>query len=58
MSALLDFLSMGGYAFYVWGSYVVTFALLGFEILALQRRKKALLRRRRVPDILYPKDKT
>ena len=46
MSALLDFLAMGGYAFYVWGSYVVTFAFMGFEIVALKRRRKALLRRR------------
>lgn len=46
MSALMDFLAMGGYAFYVWGSYVVTFAFMAFEIVALQRRKKALLRRR------------
>ena len=46
MNALSDFLSMGGYAFYVWGSYGVTFAFVGFEILALQRRKKALFQRR------------
>ena len=46
MSALLDFLAMGGYAFYVWGSYVVTFAFMAFEIIALKRRRKALLRRR------------
>ena len=46
MNALSDFLSMGGYAFYVWGSYGVTFAFMGFEILALQRRKKALFQRR------------
>lgn len=45
MSAFLDFLAMDGYAFYVWGSYVVTFALMAFEIIALKRRKKALLQR-------------
>lgn len=45
MSAFLDFLAMDGYAFYVWGSYVVTFALMAFEIISLKRRKKALLRR-------------
>lgn len=57
MSALSDFLSMGGYAFYVWGSYIVTFAFMGFEILALRRRKKALLRRRTRPGVLHLKDK-
>ena len=46
MSALLDFLAMGGYAFYVWGSYVVTFTFMAFEIVALKRRRKALLQRR------------
>ena len=46
MNALLDFLAMGGYAFYVWGSYVVTFAFMAFEIIALKRRRKALLQRR------------
>ena len=49
MSALWDFLAMGGYAFYVWGSYVVTFAFMAFEIIALKRRKKALLQRRARP---------
>ena len=57
MSALSDFLSMGGYAFYVWGSYIVTFAFMGFEILALRRRKKALLRRRTRPGVLHLEDK-
>lgn len=45
MSAFLDFLAMDGYAFYVWGSYVVTFALMAFEVIALKRRKKAVLQR-------------
>jgi heme exporter protein CcmD len=29
---------MGGYAFYVWGSYAVTFALLAFESYAVLKR--------------------
>ena len=38
-----EFLAMGGYAFYVWGSYAVTFALLALEaVLLLRRHKKAL----------------
>ena len=46
MSALSDFLAMGGYGLYVWGSYGVTFVFMAFEIVALQRRRKALFQRR------------
>ena len=35
-----DFLAMGGYAFYVWGSYGMTFALLALEVLLLLKRRK------------------
>ena len=35
-----DFLHMGGYAFYVWGSYGVTFALLAVEVVLLVKRKR------------------
>jgi heme exporter protein D len=35
-----DFLHMGGYAFYVWGSYGVTFALLAIEVFVLMKRKR------------------
>jgi len=35
-----DFFAMGGYAFYVWGSYGVTFALLAIEIFVLMKRKR------------------
>lgn len=38
-----DFLAMGGYAFYVWGSYAVTAALMAAEIVAVRRRKRAAL---------------
>ncbi|MBV8033286.1 MAG: heme exporter protein CcmD [Betaproteobacteria bacterium] len=34
------FLEMGGYAWYVWGSYGVTFALLLTEIIVLARRAR------------------
>lgn len=37
-----DFFSMGGYALYVWGSYVVSLLAIGGEILLLLRRKKFL----------------
>ena len=36
-----DFLSMGGYALYVWGSYLVTLLAIGSEVLLLVRRKKS-----------------
>jgi heme exporter protein D len=39
------FFSMGGYALYVWGSYGVTFVLLGVELLLLLKRKRDLARR-------------
>ena len=34
------FFSMGGYGFYVWGSYGVTFALLAIEVVLLMKRKR------------------
>jgi heme exporter protein D len=36
---------MGGYAFYVWGSYGVTAALLLLEVALLMRRRRTLLGR-------------
>ncbi|MDX6443857.1 MAG: hypothetical protein QOH71_931 [Blastocatellia bacterium] len=39
------FFSMGGYALYVWGSYGVTFILLGAEVLVLLKRKRDLARK-------------
>jgi heme exporter protein D len=35
-----EFLAMGGYAFFVWGSYGVTFALLALEVVLLAKRHK------------------
>ncbi len=35
-----EFLAMGGYALYVWGSYGVTFALLALEVCFLRKRAK------------------
>lgn len=40
-----DFFAMGGYGFYVWGSYIVTlFCILG-EILFLRSRRRTLYKR-------------
>jgi heme exporter protein D len=37
-----EFINMGGYGFYVWGSYGVTFVLLAAELIMLRARKKRL----------------
>lgn len=38
-----EFFSMGGYGVYVWGSYGIAAALIGFESwLTLRRRQRAL----------------
>jgi len=42
-SSLTDFLAMGGYGQYVWGSFLVTAAVMAGEVLALrQRRRRAI----------------
>ncbi len=38
-----DFVAMGGYALYVWGSYGVTLGLMVTEIVLLMLRKRSLL---------------
>lgn len=38
-----DFLAMGGYALYVWGSYAVVFGLLAMEIVLLISRKRSIM---------------
>ncbi len=38
--SLDNFLAMGGYGLYVWGSYVVTFALIAAELITLRRRRR------------------
>jgi len=40
-----DFFAMGGYAFYVWGSYVVTAVLMIAEVILVMRRHRATLAR-------------
>jgi len=35
-------LSMGGYGFYIWGSYLVSLIAIVWEIVSLKQRKKAL----------------
>jgi heme exporter protein D len=50
-SSWSDFFSMGGYALYVWGSYGVTFLLLGAEVLALLKRKRTVARIRQPREL-------
>ena len=38
------FFSMGGYGFYVWGSYLVSLVAIGAEVFFVLRRKKNLVR--------------
>jgi heme exporter protein D len=37
-----DFIHMGGYGFYVWGSYFFTALCIAIELLVLRLRGKAL----------------
>jgi heme exporter protein D len=34
--------SMGGYGFYVWGSYLIALVAMGAEVLSLVKRSKKL----------------
>jgi heme exporter protein D len=40
-----EFLAMGGYALYVWGSYAVTLVVLIGEIVALVMRRRGVIER-------------
>jgi heme exporter protein D len=42
-----EFFSMGGYALYVWGSYLVTLIVMGGEVLLLLRRRNLLRAQKR-----------
>lgn len=47
-----DFVAMGGYGFYVWGSYLVSAVLIVAEILALRMRRRAAEQARQVQMLL------
>lgn len=51
-NSLSEFISMGGYGPYVWGSYIVTFVLLTAEIIMLRARKRKLAQSQRVTQIV------
>ena len=43
MSSWAQFFEMGGYAFYVWGSFGVALLLMTVEVILLRRRRRVLL---------------
>lgn len=43
-SSVSEFLNMGGYGFYVWGSYLVALICVAGEIVLVFNRKRTLLR--------------
>jgi heme exporter protein D len=42
--ALVAFLAMGGYAFYVWTSFVITALAIAIETVAVRARLRAAMR--------------
>jgi len=42
-SSVHDFLRMGGYGLYVWGSFGVTALLMALEVLFARQRQRALM---------------
>jgi heme exporter protein D len=50
--SLDDFIAMGGYGFYVWGSYLVTAVVIIAEILMLRARRRAIEKTRKVQAVL------
>lgn len=42
---LADFFAMGGYGFYVWGSYGLAAVLIVAEIILVRRRRRTILGR-------------
>jgi len=45
MESILEFLRQGGYAFFVWGAFSVTFLLLIAETVQLRRSRRTILSR-------------
>ena len=48
-----EFFAMGGYAFYVWGSFLVTAVCVAGEMLLLRARRQSALRRLRAEKIRH-----
>jgi heme exporter protein D len=45
---------MGGYGFYVWGSYLFTLIAIVWELVSLRQRKKALLKQEERSPVVHP----
>jgi heme exporter protein D len=45
MNSMSEFFSMGGYAFYVWGSYGVTALFMVMEVILVKRNKRTIMQR-------------
>lgn len=45
MSRVVEFLNMGGYALYVWGSFIMTAVMMVAEPILLRNRRTGLMRR-------------
>ncbi len=41
-----EFFAMGGYGFYVWGSYIVSFICIAGEVILISRRRRTLMKQR------------
>jgi heme exporter protein CcmD len=44
-------LSMGGYGFYVWGSYLFALVAFVWELVSLRQRRKAVVKEERTPAV-------
>jgi len=43
-NSISEFLAMGGYGFYVWGSFAVTFLSMMIELWLINQRRKSVTR--------------
>jgi heme exporter protein D len=41
-SSAAEFFAMGGYGLYIWGAYGVTALVIALELVALEKRRRAL----------------
>ena len=52
----MEFLAMGGYGFYVWGSYGMTALVLAVELVSLRARRRRAVARLRAGGFDQPVD--
>jgi len=45
MNGIAKFFAMGGYAFFVWGSYGVTALFMVIEVILVKRNKRTIMQR-------------